>query len=118
MTATKVRCWKIHVPGTKHDDDLLITYPEGHYGHVLWSCLGCGQIYAASVEDEMYLGPPAQEKINSLTCIQCGTSLANSAAPYPEKYRNHEGEICSYERSQTMPNDEDSMVVELPDIYS
>ncbi len=118
MNLTQVRCWKIHAPGADHGDDLLITYPEGHYGHALWSCLKCGQIYAAGVEDEMYLGPSVQEKINSIICIQCGASLANSAAPYPEKYRDHEGDTCIYERSRIIPNDEDSMVIKLPDIYS
>lgn len=118
MTMTKVRCWKINVPGTDRGDDLLITYPEGHYGHTLWSCLKCGQVYAAGVEDEMYLGLSIQEKLNSLKCTRCGASLCDSAEPYPEKYRNHVGDICTYERPWIIPDDDDSIVVELPDIYS
>lgn len=118
MKLTKVRCWKILVAGAGHGDELLITYPEGHYGHALWSCLECGQIYAACIADEMYSGISIQEKLNSLNCVKCGSCLGDSAAPYPEKYRNHVGDICTHERSLIIPDDDKSIVVKLPDIYT
>jgi hypothetical protein len=114
----QVRCWKLHVPYAGGEDEILITYPEGHYGHKLISCIKCGQVYAAAIEDELYHGPSLEERVRSVSCIGCHSPLEETYAPYPEKFRSSNGEICDYNRPKIIPDDDESVVVELPDIYS
>lgn len=116
MNTVQVRCWRIRVPG--RGDGVLITYPEDNQGHSLISCLRCGTIYAVTVAKEVYVGPPLDQKLKGLECIGCGAPLAETQAPYPERYRDEGGNVCEHQRSELIPNDEDSMVVEFPDIYS
>ncbi len=118
MNKVQVRCWKVPVPGAGTGDHLLITYPEGHYGHSLLSCLNCGEVYAVTVAKETYVGPPLKQKLSGLKCIKCGELLESTAAPYPDKFREENGTVCVYIRDKTIPDDEDSLIVELPDIYS
>lgn len=116
MNKVQVRCWRIHVPDRK--EDLLITYPEDNQGHGLISCLDCGAVYAVTVAKEVYVGPPLEEKLKGVKCVGCGALLTDTQAAYPERYRDDGGNVREYERSELIPNDEDSTVVELPDVYS
>ena len=118
MKKVQVRCWRIHVRSPEGGEDIFITYPEDNSGHSLISCLGCGHVYAVTVAKEVYVGPSLKEKICDMYCIKCGAPLTETYAPYPEQYRNSKGNICKYQRSDIIPNDEDSIIVELLDIYS
>lgn len=118
MNKVQVRCWDIPLHGVHAHQHLLITYPEGHYGHSLLSCLNCGEIYAVTVAKEMYVGPPLREKLRGLKCINCGKPLESTAAPYPEQFRDKDGNVCEYVRDAIIPSDDESQIVELPDIYS
>lgn len=118
MRKVQVRCWRIHVPSPEGEENILITYPEDNSGHSLISCLGCGHVYAVTVAKEVYVGPPIKEKLCDMHCIQCGASLSETYAPYPEQYCDSKGNIYEYHRSELIPNDEDSIIVDLLDIYS
>ncbi len=63
MNKVQVRGWRVMAlrPGTTTTDDLFITYPEGHLGHSLVTCLSCGAILAANVAVEDQLGPPLEK---------------------------------------------------------
>jgi DNA-directed RNA polymerase subunit N (RpoN/RPB10) len=104
------------VPGKR--GDVLITYPEDNQGHSLISCLKCGEVFAVTVAKEVYDGPPLNQKLKGLQCAGCGAPLRETYAPYPERYRDDAGNVREYERSDLILNDENSVIVELPDIYS
>ncbi len=116
MNNVQVRCWRVRVPDRK--DDLLIAYPEDNQGHALISCLECGAVYAVTVAKEVYVGPPLEQKLQGVNCVGCGAPLAKTQAAYPDRYRDDSGNVRKYERSKLIPNDVDSIVMELPDIYS
>jgi RNase P subunit RPR2 len=116
MKIIQVRCW--HVRATGRKDDLLITYPEDNQGHALISCLECGAVYAVTVAKQVYFGPPLEQKLQRMKCINCGALLAKTYAAYPDRYRDDNGNVREYDRSSRIPDDEDSIVAELPDIYS
>lgn len=116
MNKVEVRCWRVHAPNKK--DDLLITYPEDNQGHSPISCLNCGTVYAVTVVKEVYVGPPLKQKLGGMKCIGCGVSLCETQASYPDRYHDDNGSVCEYQRSELIPNDDDSIVVELPEIYS
>jgi hypothetical protein len=109
-----VRCWKIQ---NMHDvDSLLITYPEGHMGHDLIICLSCGQIHAAEISSQMYI-KPLDEQLELVHCVKCEKLLLNNSSKYPDTYLSNKGNITNYQRSNELPIDSDSIVVELPSIY-
>jgi len=116
MNTVQVRCWRVHVPDKK--EDLFITYPEDNQGHGLISCLDCGAVYAVTVAKEVYVGPPLEEKLKGMRCVKCGALLSETQAAYPDHYRDDGGSVHEYERSELIPDDKDSMVVEMLDIYS
>ncbi len=67
-----VRCWKIKSRAKISDNDyvLYITYPEGHLGHELITCLVCGHIYSAIVEAELYI-EVIKKRVRNLKCVEC-----------------------------------------------
>ena len=118
MTKSRVRCLRVeNWHGKKVLDVLFITYPEDNSGHDLISCLRCGHIYSVSVAKQVYVGPDLREKLASTYCLGCGAVLAETSAPYPDKYRSGD-EIISFLRPAEIPSDEAFMVMEFDEIYS
>jgi hypothetical protein len=114
---SKVRCWQLENWRGKSPPDLIyITYPEGQFGYDLVSCLNCGKIYSASVLDQIYKGPPLNEKLASKCCSQCGSAMNKSAHIYPEKYLAQDG-VIHFQRSLSLPSDTESIVVEFDELY-
>jgi hypothetical protein len=111
MKSEKVRCWEIR-------KGVLITYPEGNLGHELITCLRCGLIYSVNVPRKIYVGPPIEDRLKGLHCMKCGSSLLTTWAYYPEKHLNEHGEITEMKRPEEIPPENQSMVVEFPELYS
>lgn len=118
MNKVKVRCWKAphYRPELDRSIELIITYPEGNYGHSLITCLKCGAVFAVTVELEVYVGPPLEEKLLSVKCSNCTNVLGDNWAYYPETYLV-EGKKYSFERTNIIPPDEESIVAEFDGIY-
>lgn len=59
-----VRCWPLQLPSADGhiENGHFITYPDGFGGNVLFTCTGCGHLYAANVEMAC-LGQTLEEKI-------------------------------------------------------
>mgnify|MGYP000464241494 CR=1 FL=1 len=120
MKTVYVRVWELFLPNPAdgQNDKVMITYPEDNGGYDLISCLKCGQVYAASVAKQVYIGPPLEEKLRGLRCKICGSDLARTAAKYPERYLSHTGVVLQYERPQLIPDASESKIMEILDVYS
>jgi hypothetical protein len=64
----------------------------------------------------VYVGPPLEERLASLKCIECGKNLGSHFVKYPEHYLVGK-KIYEFERSLIIPDDRDSLVVEFDEIY-
>ncbi len=118
MKKIDVRCWQIEQqrPGSTEVDTLFISYPEDNSGHSLITCLTCGEIFAVTVAIEVYVGPPLEQKLQTLTCPSCGTALRENWTSYPEKYVSS-GHLYTFHRRELIPPDESSMVKSFYGIY-
>jgi len=110
----KVRCWEFPVDNS---ESIYAAYPEDNSGYDLVSCLKCGQIYSISVVEEVYQEINRDDFVKNKTCINCGETLSNSMAEYPENYLGNDGHIHKWHRPTEYP-DFDSVVNELPDLFS
>jgi len=113
MKNEKVRCWKVGP-----DKKLFITYPEGDMGHRLISCKACGKIYAVNVAKQLYIEPDLDKHLSGFQCVGCGANLAGNWAFYPEYYLDEGGQLQEFERSDVIPDDSDSIIVEFPEVFS
>lgn len=120
MNKSRVTCWKIegYNQNLKKWEDHLISYPEDNSGFDLITCLSCGQVYSASVTNQVYFGPALEELINHIHCIQCGKELKNNVAPYPETFIGEDMSMGHIDRPQNIPADENSIIVEFPELYA
>jgi len=118
MKTVLVRCWIIenYQMGRSSPDELFITYPEDNAGHDLITCLNCGEVYAVSVDQEVYIGPPLKEKVKNLSCDSCDKPLEGNYAYYPETYLKN-GRMYSYQRPLEIPGEDSSIVKEFKGIY-
>jgi hypothetical protein len=71
---------------------------------------------AVSDATELYVGPPLQEKLKTMSCTGCGALLAGNTAEYPETYV-WEGRTFQFEKPTEYPPDETSIVREFPAIH-
>ena|SRR5688572_15754097 len=118
MRKSQVRCWRHEVPGVGGVADVIhISYPEGHYGHDLLSCLKCGHVYAAAVARQLYSDQSLVDKLAAQACVSCGSPLGETCRPYPDEYLSH-GAIRTFARPLTIPPDEDSLVLQFDELYS
>lgn len=116
MKKVAVRCWEIKNYHTDREPDtLFITYPEGHMGYSLLTCLTCGAIYAVDVSAELYIAP-LDEKLKEVRCTHCNNFLSNNYAYYPETYVKN-GKIYHFKREMVIPPDEESVIKEFEAIY-
>lgn len=113
MKDEKVRCWKVGP-----DNKLFITYPEGDMGHRLICCRSCGKVHAVNVAKQLYIEPDLDKQLSSVQCTDCGNSLAGNWASYPESYLNEDGCLQQFERPYVIPDDNDSFIVEFPEVFS
>lgn len=113
MKNEKVRCWKVG-PNNK----LFITYPEGDMGHRLICCRSCGKVHAVNVAKQLYIEPELDKQLSSVRCVGCGKSLSENWAFYPEHYLDENGQLQEFERPHVIPDDNDSFVVEFPEVFS
>ena len=119
MKTVKVRCWNIQTFSAEKGTvvHLLITYPEENMGYRLVLCNNCGQIYAVDVSKEVYVGPPLEQKLSNIRCIKCDISLVGNTLEYPDNYISDNGEVGRFERGSQMPNEDESVIIELPSVY-
>lgn len=115
MNRVLVRCWPVELYQPRRR--VYVTYPEGSSGHNLWSCIECGEIYAANVAKEIYIGPPIMEKLAQLSCKSCGAGLEKTARQYPQNHLASNKELQSYDVPRTVPKDIESRVMEFWGIY-
>lgn len=99
------------------DTEGFITYPEGNEGHDLMVCVSCGHLYAVNVGRMLYVGPPLDEKVASLRCVECVQPLSATLKPYPEFYVDKHGIVLRHERSQLLPPDDQSLVWGIDQLY-
>ncbi|CAM4106093.1 hypothetical protein [Shewanella denitrificans] len=118
MNKVSVRCWEIenYRPGASAIDHILITYPEDNSGHELITCKSCGELYAVTVVKEVYIGPPLDEKVVNMKCINCGVFLDGNFAYYPDTYLAG-GDLIIYQRDTLIPDDNESLIKEFYGIY-
>ena len=103
-------------PDLDQVDKLFITYPEDNSGHSLITCLTCGALFAVTVATEVYVGPPLNAKLDAVMCPKCGIRLSDNLAYYPETYVI-EGRVHSFERSCSLPPNDELTVEEFDGIY-
>lgn len=113
MNTEQVRCWKMGM-----NSELFITYPEGDMGHRLICCKNCGEVYSMNVAKQLYIEPDLDKYLDSVECLKCGQILNGNWAFYPETYMNESGQMRNFERPQQIPNSDDSIVAEIPEIFS
>jgi hypothetical protein len=113
MKNEKVRCWKVGL-----NNELFITYPEGDMGHRLICCKSCGKVHSASVAKQLYIEPDLEKHLSNIQCMGCSSSLADNWAFYPENYLAEDGKLQQFERAYVIPDDNDSLVVEFPEVFS
>jgi rRNA maturation protein Nop10 len=118
MKKSLVRVWKITSSPSTDSTDLWISYPEDNNGYTLLSCLSCGHIYSASVLAQVYGNTNFQDKIAEMKCVECGSELEKTIAPYPERFLSKDKRVFSCARSQFLPDDGDSTLIEFDEIYS
>lgn len=101
MKTVRVPCWRfVAEPGPTY---VWAAYPSGDAGFDLVVCLRCGQVHAADVGAQIYLGPPLEEKLKTAACANCGACLAESGAAYPDKYRRPDGTVGTWQRPREIP---------------
>ena len=113
MKTELVRCWNVGANGK-----LLITYPEGDMGHRLICCNSCGQIHAVNVAKQLYIEPDLDKHLSKVKCSKCGRILGSNWSYYPENYVDEDGRVESFKRPHQIPDDVDSIVSELPEVFS
>ena len=119
MKSEPVRCWPISLVNSagELEDSHWITYPEDNQGHDLIICTNCGHLYAVNVARMVYLGPPLEEKLKVLFCLQCSAPLSRTARVYPETFRDKTGFLRTSTRPREMPADDQSVVRDFDQIY-
>jgi hypothetical protein len=120
MKEVQVRCWKIKCFNKKDRiwEDHVITYPDGFGGYKLIICLKCGKIYAVDIDNERYVGPDINTKLNLIKCLGCEANLGKYFAEYPETFIGTSGSIEHFKRDLEIPDDKDSIILHFPEIYS
>ena len=119
MKSEPVRCWPISLANSagQLEDGHWITFPEENQGHDLIVCIGCGHLYAVNITKMVYVGPPLNEKLKTLSCSQCGEILCRSGRQYPETFRDSNGVVLAYERPREIPADGQSVVRDFEQLY-
>ena len=114
MIKEQVRCWRVG-----KNDELFITYPECDQGHRLIACCSCGKVYAVNVLKQLYNELDLDQYLNNnkIICVQCSIDLNNNWVYYPDTYVENNC-IRTFKRTSEIPKDEDSIIVELLEIYS
>lgn len=116
MNKSLVRCWTVKNYTPAGVDSLLISYPEDNAGHLLIVCTNCAKVYSASVAKMVYVGPPLEEALNKLNCLDCGRQLSATYAFYPMTYVAR-GKVHSFERPVEIPPAGASTIEEFDDVY-
>ena len=109
----KFSCWRVG-----KNNELLITYPESEIGHDLISCSNCGHIYSVNVAKRLYSDIDINNLLESFRCLNCNSVLADNWLEYPENFVRKDGSIGRYRRSRKIPDENDSVVVEIDEVYT
>lgn len=112
-----VRCWPLQLPSADGhiENGHFIAYPDGFGGNDLFTCTGCGHLYAANIEMAC-LGPTLEEKIRGCDCVRCGGPLTALLQRYPESYLDSSLRLLKHVRGRIPPRDSDSIVREFDSI--
>ncbi len=113
MIKVKVRCWRVG-----KDNHLFVAYPEGDQGFSLICCNKCSEIYAANIAHQLYIEKDLNKTLSQTSCLKCGSAMANNWLYYPDNYIDQDGSVATFKRALTIPNIEDSQIMEFYDIYS
>jgi hypothetical protein len=113
MKLVKIRCWRV---GEGMKD--IVTYPESEDGHRLVMCSACCQVHAVSVVKQMYIEPNLAKYMRERSCWKCGRQFGDDWQYYPKHLVDDRGNTLPGESPGRLPGDEESVIVELPDVYS
>jgi len=114
-----IRCYQTKALGAQDRlEEIVFTLPDFGYYYRLYSCVHCGTLFTASVEDEQRSGLSLPSKTEHTQCPECGSSLSETLKPYPQSFRVSDGSIAHFEPDKKYPSDSDSILKEVWDIYS
>lgn len=120
MKTRGVRCWKAQSRCTNnHHVELWFTVPDFGDQVRLFTCRGCGEVFAVDPDAEFYAKKPFDSFRRQLSCPRCHRSLAD-ILPYPDSFVCPQcNEVQPYARAdRSIPLAEDSVIHEFFDPYS
>ena len=117
MKKSKIRCQIVDtVCSDGSRQGVFVVYPDLGDPPDLYCCVFCGAVFAVDPEREHYLRIRFEALRASLSCPECGESMAG-ALPYPENFicRSTGKLECHHRQNQEIPSDDATAVVEVWD---
>jgi len=118
MKKKLVRCIRAMALGT---GDVLeeVFYTVADFGDAvrLYSCVTCGTLFAASVDDEHHCGVSLKARIDKMKCPKCTSPLASTLRPYPQDFRASDGSLSHFEPDRRIPADSEGIEKEAWNLY-
>ena len=119
MQKKLVRCYRSRVLGVlDRFEEIVFTLPDFGYYNRLYSCLQCGAIFTASEEHENYFGTSVADQTKYSDCPECGVALSTSLQPYPQAFRVSDGSTGHFTPRTEYPDDSESIIKEVWNLYS
>lgn len=116
MNKRLVRCY-LGYGSTDRRSNVEVFYvaPE-MYAKALFTCLECGEIFVADLENPAFAGREIAEVVKGLRCPSCNADLSESICSYPQKFRAPDGALGSFDPGTIIPPDNESLVREFFEI--
>ncbi len=117
METRKVRVYRgFGSTSVRANIEVFYSLPGHGYANRLYSCLSCGTVLVLDMDNPELAGIDISEMIAGVSCPHCGETGTNgNVCEYPETF-SKDGEIGHFRPEKLIPPDEESSVVELPEI--
>lgn len=116
MIKRKTRCYAAFCDaGGIFNNEVFYTASEG-YRIELATCIKCGAIFVADLENPKSEGRSISDLVVNLNCPECGCDLQSSIRKYPDTFVGKGGHLGSFRPSTVIPSDEESRILEFWEI--
>jgi rubredoxin len=117
MKKRQITCYKgfASLQG-KFNVEVYYTVPDMGYWNKLFTCLACGEVFVADLENPIFAGKPVEQAVDNMQCPTCGSQLGETLRAYPESFRTEDGRTGQYEPERRIPSATEGIVREFYEI--
>jgi DNA-directed RNA polymerase subunit RPC12/RpoP len=116
MKKRLVRCFVgFGTTGGRSNIEVFYVVPE-MYAKALYTCLECGEVFVADLENPAFAGRESAEVVKGTRCPSCNADLNQTISCYPQTFRAPDGSLGSFDPGTIIPPDNESLVREFFEI--